>query len=147
MELCKKAKATKLLRVGKSEHPCENRLRKEEAADLEDACPSTCLTRPYKCNKCGSQRKQLTWRCSDCHGLRANNVLTWNKCQCPKHPCGETLLGAPLCKKCSEGCSPSGPTIKWICHVCKSISQLYAFGLECEKCLHQRCGTCKFLSP
>ncbi|KAI0441669.1 hypothetical protein F4803DRAFT_410355 [Xylaria telfairii] len=105
-ELCNKAKASSLLRLGKPAPPCDRSAKKEEPANLDETCGSTCLTRPYKCNQCNSPRKQLAWRCTDCKGLRDNTVQVWSPCPCPSHPhpCGESMIGASLCKKCLNEC-------------------------------------------
>ncbi|KAI0867662.1 hypothetical protein GGS24DRAFT_267228 [Hypoxylon argillaceum] len=89
-----------------SKHGCASNVERHEPPDLQDGCSSTCLTKPYKCDKCSSFRKQLAWRCVDCNGLRDNSVQTWNNCQCSKHVCNESVLGMPLCKKCSDRCLP-----------------------------------------
>ncbi|KAI1827630.1 hypothetical protein F4861DRAFT_328542 [Xylaria intraflava] len=141
-ELCSKAKAGNLLRLGKPGFHCEDSVRKNEAPDLQDSCGSTCLTRPYKCNNCDSEKKQLGWRCVDCNGMWNSSVLTWMPCQCPKHPCPETILGAAFCVACLNACVPKGPKIDWRCHGCKSFNQTYPSEMECKKCLHTRCGEC-----
>ncbi|GAW23244.1 hypothetical protein ANO14919_127960 [Xylariales sp. No.14919] len=145
-ELCNKVKAANLLRLGQHGGPCSGSTRQNVPPDLEDSCGSTCLTKPYQCNKCGSQKKQLAWRCVDCNALRDPSVLTWNPCQCPKHQCAETVVGASFCEKCLDACVPKGPKLQWICHACGSVTRTYADEMECTECLHVRCGKCKSLS-
>ncbi|GAW26056.1 hypothetical protein SAMD00023353_2000770 [Rosellinia necatrix] len=149
-ELCKKAKAANLLRIGKAETPCQasgggGGAKKSEPADLNETCGSTCLTKPYKCNKCDSTRAQTAWACADCHGLRDGAVLTWAPCQCPRHACPAKVLGAYFCRGCLDACVPRGSTLAWAC-CCGSMNRTYAGDMECGKCLHVRCGKCRALS-
>ncbi|KAI1345407.1 hypothetical protein F5Y01DRAFT_309081 [Xylaria sp. FL0043] len=143
-EFCSKAKAAKLLRIGNPGTPCEKVATKEVAPDLSDSCGSTCLTKPWQCGKCSSQKKQLSWRCADCYSLRDDTVLVWTPCQCPKHQCGESALGKSFCRQCSDVCVPKGPILKWVCHACGSLTRTFATEMECQ-CLHIRCGKCKAL--
>ncbi|KAI1296424.1 hypothetical protein F5Y03DRAFT_293295 [Xylaria venustula] len=145
-ELCNKAKAANLLRFGRSETACDNSVKKSEAPDLQDSCGAMCLTRPYKCNKCDSQKKQLAWHCSDCGHLRDETVLMWYPCSCPKHRCSEAVLGTPFCKQCLDRCVPKGRMLKWLCHACGSLAHTFPTEMECPKCLHIRCGKCKSCS-
>ncbi|KAI0551825.1 hypothetical protein F4679DRAFT_538025 [Xylaria curta] len=101
-ELCKPAKAANMLR--RKDRPCDKIVKKDESPNLEETCGSTCLSTPYKCNKCGSP-KQLMWRCSNCKALRNNSVQVYRPCPCPSHLCGESVIDTPLCKKCLDGCT------------------------------------------
>ncbi|KAI8950109.1 hypothetical protein F4801DRAFT_362325 [Xylaria longipes] len=103
-ELCNRAKAVNLLRLGKPNTPCDRITKKVETADLSDICGSPCLSRPYQCNKCNSPQKQLAWLCVDCKSLRDNNVLVWDACECSRHICSESVLGTSLCKRCLDEC-------------------------------------------
>ncbi|KAI0449847.1 hypothetical protein F5B21DRAFT_29246 [Xylaria acuta] len=104
-ELCSKAKAANLLRLGKPGSPCDRSAKKDEPPNLQETCGSTCLTRPYRCNKCNSPRKQLAWHCTDCKAIRDNSVRTWGPCECPRHLCGESVIGTSLCKRCVVECA------------------------------------------
>ncbi|KAI0521736.1 hypothetical protein F5B22DRAFT_549260 [Xylaria bambusicola] len=145
-DICNKSKAVNILWPGKHELSCDKSVRMYENPDLQDSCGSTCLTKPYKCNKCGSSRKQLAWRCADCNTLRDSEVQVWEPCRCPKHRCAKAALGASFCNHCMEACVPRGPVMKWLCHRCGSPARTHAGEMECQKCLHSRCGKCKSLA-
>lgn len=150
-ELCNKAKASNLLHIGiggkrADKTHCEDITNTiKEEANLEETCGSTCLTKPYRCNSCGSA-KQLGWRCNACHAVRDASVLTWSACACPKHSCPENVLGKPFCDRCLASCIPPGKMVTWKCHSCGSAERSYSSekDTECAKCLHVRCGECKF---
>ncbi|KAI1160853.1 hypothetical protein F5B18DRAFT_489652 [Nemania serpens] len=144
-ELCGKARATKLLRLGNSE-PCAKTIRKDEAPDLQDSCGSTCLAKPWKCNKCASQRKQLAWRCADCSAVRDNTVSTWSPCECPRHVCHNAILDSHFCGACRDRCLPKGSMLTWTCHACGSLARTYPTEMECGQCFHMRCGKCRSAS-
>ncbi|KAI1818655.1 hypothetical protein GGS20DRAFT_528128 [Poronia punctata] len=138
--ICAKAKTTSMLRLGPKQ--CTDTLvTKREPPNLQETCGSTCLTKPYQCKTCGSE-KELTWHCQKCGTLRANSVTVWNVCTCPKHICGEAVLGRPFCKSCREKCVPAGPMITWKCHACGKAVRSYPNERECGKCLHVRCREC-----
>ncbi|KAI0391905.1 hypothetical protein F5Y17DRAFT_460404 [Xylariaceae sp. FL0594] len=112
-DLCAKARATNLLlpsSKNKANTPCDGKHQtiKLEVPDLQDTCGSACLTRPWKCSRCPSTRRNLGWTCSDCGGLRDKNVKTWCACACPAHrpiACPENVLGGGVCAGCRTRCA------------------------------------------
>ncbi|KAI1177847.1 hypothetical protein F4777DRAFT_166802 [Nemania sp. FL0916] len=141
-ELCPKGKAKNLLLFSKTAH-CHDSIRKTEAPDLQDGCGGACLTRPWKCNKCTSEKKQTAWHCTDCNSIRDNSVSTWHHCRCPKHACPEITFHPHFCRKCADKCLPNGPILDWRCCSCEGPVRTFASEMECHRCFHKRCGHCK----
>ncbi|KAK8067716.1 hypothetical protein PG996_006828 [Apiospora saccharicola] len=85
-DYCAPARARSLLRNNPCQAPskidvapCAKPLVIEFPADLETACPRTCLTKPFRCCKCllqngGDDNKQqnghVGWTCKDCGHVR-----------------------------------------------------------------------------
>ncbi|KAI5924601.1 hypothetical protein F4810DRAFT_131814 [Camillea tinctor] len=148
-EYCMKAKASNLLRMGKPDANCNETFIVNVEPDLEDGCGSTCLTKPYKCLRCESPKKQVRWRCSSCESLRDSNSFVWDSCQCPcnNRHCREITLGKSpsLCEKCVANCVPSFPMLSWKCHSCEAPNLSLASEMVCSTCSHKRCGSCRAL--
>ncbi|KAK7917693.1 hypothetical protein PG985_011301 [Apiospora marii] len=95
-EYCALARARSLLRNNplqppskRDPAPCARPLVIEFPADLNTACPRTCLTKPFRCCKClrggdeNRQNEQVGWTCEHCGHVRCCvGCFVWTGCGC-----------------------------------------------------------------
>lgn len=102
-----KRKARFNLKPATHAKPCKNRQVESVAADLEESCASTCLTKAFVCCQCPVPKPRVGWVCRGCEHVRCHQCRVWAPCQCPCGTCGNLALGkgGATCDDCLRACA------------------------------------------
>jgi hypothetical protein len=88
--------------------PCKDHKISRVAADLESACASTCLTRPFQCHECIDATNQVTWKRKTCGHIRCSKCTVWTDCA---NSCNQIVLAVPStsvpCDDCAKDAAGS----------------------------------------